>query len=213
MSTDNPEDDKPDVPEETASATPEQPASETEPTVDPEAAAAPVPPTTPGEETAGDDLASGLTLGEGSAASEVDPDYQPVIRGKIDRFGVSIGTGRRKTSVARVRIKEGDGKMVINDRTLDEYFTVERDRKAIKAVLEATGMDGKVDVWARVSGGGTTGQTGAMILGIARAIQAKDPAQHHTLSEHGFLTRDGRMVERKKYGLKKARKSFQFSKR
>ncbi|WP_240928376.1 30S ribosomal protein S9 [Thalassoroseus pseudoceratinae] len=124
-----------------------------------------------------------------------------------------MGTGRRKTSVARVRIKEGDGKMVINDRTLDEYFTVERDRKAIKAVLEATGMDGKVDVWARVSGGGTTGQTGAMILGIARAIQAKDPAQHHTLSEHGFLTRDGRMVERKKYGLKKARKSFQFSKR
>ncbi len=211
MSTDTPEDDKPEVPEETAATPSEQSAPE--PTVDPEAAAAPAPPATPGEETADDGLASGLTLGEGSAATEIDPDYQPVIRGKIDRFGVSIGTGRRKTSVARVRIKEGDGKMTINDRTLEEYFTVERDQKAIKAVLEATGMDGKVDVWARVSGGGTTGQTGAMILGIARAIQAKDPAQHHKLSENGFLTRDGRMVERKKYGLKKARKSFQFSKR
>lgn len=203
MSTDNPEDDKPEVPEETV----------TESAVDPEAAAAPAPPAAVGEETADEGLASGLTLGEGAAASEIDPDYQPVIRGKIDRFGVSIGTGRRKTAVARVRLKDGDGKFTVNGRTLAEYFTVERDQKFIKAVLEAAGMDGKVDVWARVSGGGTTGQTGALILGIARAIQAKDPAQHHTLSEHGFLTRDGRMVERKKYGLKKARKSFQFSKR
>ena len=74
-------------------------------------------------------------------------------------------------------------------------------------------MNGKVDIWVRVSGGGSTGQTGAVVLGIARALQAKDPELHHTLSSGGYLTRDGRMVERKKYGKKKARKSFQFSKR
>jgi small subunit ribosomal protein S9 len=159
-------------------------------------------------------LASGLTLGEGAPADEtVSPDFKPVIRGKIDRFGAAMGTGRRKTSVARVRIKDGDGKLTINERDLSDYLPTERDQQMVLAPLKATGALGKVDVWVRVNGGGTTGQTGAIILGIARALQARDSSLHHRLAEGGYLTRDGRMVERKKYGFKKARRSFQFSKR
>ncbi|MCA9039765.1 MAG: 30S ribosomal protein S9, partial [Planctomycetaceae bacterium] len=105
------------------------------------------------------------------------------------------------------------GVITVNGRPLEEYFNVLRDQRMILAPLEATGEAGKVDVWIRVSGGGTTGQTGATVLGVARALQAKDSGYHHTLAEGGYLTRDDRMVERKKYGFKKARKSFQFSKR
>ncbi len=159
-----------------------------------------------------------LTLGESvsdtaSEDSEEKPYVEPKIRGRIDKFGTAMGTGRRKTSVARVRIKEGSGKFVVNGRPLEDYFRLERDQKMIKAPLNAVEELGKVDVWVRVNGGGITGQTGAVVLGIARALQAKNPANHSLLSEGGYLTRDGRMVERKKYGLAKARKSFQFSKR
>ena len=155
-----------------------------------------------------------ITLGQGDIAEPtVDPNYVPVLRGKIDRFGVAMGTGRRKTSVARVRLKEGTGEFKINGRSLEAYFGVERDRKMVVAPLELVDRLGKVDVSIRVSGGGTTGQTGAILLGISRALQAVDPAFHHKLAEAGYLTRDGRMVERKKYGLRKARRSFQFSKR
>ena len=156
-----------------------------------------------------------LTLGSGAPA-ETDEAVErpaPLIRGKIDKFGVAMGTGRRKTSVARVRIKTGTGQMVINGRSFEEYFCIERDRKMVEAPLRTTETFGKVDVWVRVGGGGTTGQTGAVVLGIARALQAMDPALHYSLADNGYLTRDGRMVERKKYGFKKARKSFQFSKR
>ncbi|WP_145373438.1 30S ribosomal protein S9 [Maioricimonas rarisocia] len=145
--------------------------------------------------------------GEGAVAAE------PTIRGKIDRFGTAIGTGRRKTSVARVRISDGDGKLTVNGRDMKEYFTLERDQEMVLAPLKATDSLGKVDVWVKVNGGGPTGQTGAVLLGIARALQVRNPGLHHILSEGGYLTRDGRMVERKKYGLKKARRSFQFSKR
>ncbi|MBX3443373.1 MAG: 30S ribosomal protein S9 [Planctomyces sp.] len=124
-----------------------------------------------------------------------------------------MGTGRRKTSVARVRIKDGTGRVVINERDLTEYFTLERDQRMVLAPLEATESASTVDVWVRVSGGGPTGQTGATVLGIARALQARNSTFHQRLSEGGFLTRDSRMVERKKYGHKKARRSFQFSKR
>ena len=155
-----------------------------------------------------------LTLGSGGPADEnAEPAAPTMIRGKIDRFGVAMGTGRRKTSVARVRIKDGDGKLTINGRELAEYFTTERDRNQIMAPLHATDSIGSVDVWVRVNGGGTTGQAGAIILGIARALEARNPSFHGALSEGGFLTRDGRMVERKKYGFRKARRSFQFSKR
>lgn len=158
----------------------------------------------------------GLTLGSGPAAEaepEAAPRPAPTIRGKIDRFGTAMGTGRRKTSVARVRVKDGDGQFVINGRPFEQYVVVERDRLTIQAPLKATDTLGKVDISVNVVGGGPTGQAGAIILGIARALQAKNPANHPILAEGGFLTRDSRMVERKKYGHKKARRSFQFSKR
>jgi small subunit ribosomal protein S9 len=153
-----------------------------------------------------------LTMGS-VAGTVPDADYKPTIRGKIDRFGVAMGTGRRKTSVARVRIKEGNGQFVINGRPMDDYLRIERDRDSVMVPLKAVGKVGAVDVSIRVEGGGTTGQAGAIILGIARALQGMNPAWHHTLADAGLLTRDDRMVERKKYGFKKARKSFQFSKR
>lgn len=168
-------------------------------------------------EAAEQEPAAGLALG-GVTPAEADvqadePTPVPLIRGKVDRFGVAIGTGRRKTAVARVRVKEGEGKLSINGRSLDEYFHIERYRADVEAPLRAADMQGKVDVWVRVNGGGPTGQAGAIVLGIARALQAMKPELHHALSDGGYLTRDGRMVERKKYGYKKARKSFQFSKR
>ncbi len=135
------------------------------------------------------------------------------IHGKLDRHGVAIGTGRRKTSVARVRLKAGNGATSVNGRNLEEYFPNIRDLQMIEAPLKATEKLGQVDLWVRVSGGGTTGQTGAIVMGIARALEAMNPSLHALLSENGFLTRDSRMVERKKYGFKKARRSPQFSKR
>lgn len=154
-----------------------------------------------------------LNIGGGEGVSTVDPAYQPVIRGKVDRFGVAMGTGRRKTSVARVRIKEGSGVFVVNGRPLQEYLCVERDRDSVMFPLRVVDRVGKVDISIRVQGGGTTGQTGAIILGIARALEGVNPAWHHALADAGLLTRDDRMVERKKYGLRKARRSYQFSKR
>ncbi|MEZ6124320.1 MAG: 30S ribosomal protein S9 [Planctomycetaceae bacterium] len=124
-----------------------------------------------------------------------------------------MGTGRRKTAVARVRIKDGSGQISINGRSLEDYFTVERDRDMVMAPLRMVGRDGKVDMIVRVEGGGTTGQTGAIVLGIGRALQGLIPDAHHDLSSAGYLTRDSRMVERKKYGFRKARRSYQFSKR
>ena len=156
------------------------------------------------------------SLDIGSQAANVETgetEFQPTIRGKLDKNGVAIGTGRRKTSVARVRIQEGSGQLTVNGRSMEEYLSRERDRKMVEAPLKATDMLGKVDVSVRVSGGGTTGQTGAIVLGVARALEARDNHLHEILSSHGFLTRDGRMVERKKYGFRKARRSFQFSKR
>ena len=160
------------------------------------------------------DGAAELTLGQGAPASMADePMTAPVVRGKVDRFGAAIGTGRRKTSVARVRLRPGNGTITINGRTLDDYCRIERDRHTIQAPLRAADRLDKLDVWVRVEGGGTTGQAGAILLGIARALEALDAGLHHVLKDGGWLTRDDRMVERKKYGFKKARRSFQFSKR
>lgn len=168
-----------------------------------------------GHETESHTNVSELTLGSGAPAEagEAEPHAAPTIRGRIDKFGTAMGTGRRKTAVARVRINKGNGKLTINNRPLEDYFRVERDCALIEGPLLATDMLGKVDVWVRAQGGGTTGQVGAVVLGIARALQAMEPALHARLSEGNYLTRDGRMVERKKYGRKKARRSFQFSKR
>lgn len=123
------------------------------------------------------------------------------------------GTGRRKTSVARVRVAPGSGKITINGRELNEYFTSERDRKALFGPLEVTSTGGKMDLHARCSGGGPVGQAGAVILGLARALTKLDKALEPALRSAGFLTRDPRMKERKKYGQRGARRRFQFSKR
>lgn len=134
-------------------------------------------------------------------------------RGKLDKDGVAMGTGRRKTAVARVRLKPGTGVITVNGRPLNEFFHLERDQLVVESPLRATDSFGTLDVWVRVEGGGTTGQSGAILLGIARALEAHNPSLHPKLSENGFLSRDSRMVERKKYGFKKARRSYQFSKR
>jgi small subunit ribosomal protein S9 len=123
------------------------------------------------------------------------------------------GTGRRKSAVARVRVAPGTGKIEINGRTLNDYFTFERDRKAIFGPLEVTSTGGKMDVLVNTSGGGSTGQSGAIVMGLGRALLAYDKALEPALRNAGFLTRDSRMKERKKYGQRGARRRFQFSKR
>ena len=124
-----------------------------------------------------------------------------------------LGTGRRKSSVARVRIRPGEGKITINNRPLDEYFYNLQHRKAVLAPLEHTALREQLDVVIRVGGGGTTGQSGACRMGIARALIRHDQALFESLRDNGHLTRDARMVERKKYGLHGARRGTQFSKR
>ncbi len=124
-----------------------------------------------------------------------------------------LGTGRRKTSVARVRIRPGDGKIRINDRELEAYFVSTRQRNAVLAPLEQTGKRAELDVLIRVDGGGITGQADACKLGIARALKKSDDELAVGLRDSGLLTRDGRMKERKKYGLRGARRGTQFSKR
>ena len=123
------------------------------------------------------------------------------------------GLGRRKTSVARVRIAPGEGNIIINRRNVDDYFTEEQDRKAVRSPLVATDTQNRFDVWVNVSGGGSTGQSGAVLLGIARALVSAESQLEATLRAGKYLTRDARMVERKKYGQSGARKRFQFSKR
>ena len=124
-----------------------------------------------------------------------------------------LGTGRRKTSVARVRIRPGAGKIVINNRDLEAYFLNTRQRNSVVAALEQTGKRTELDVTVRVDGGGITGQADACKLGIARALKKYDEQTAASLRDTGLLTRDGRMKERKKYGLRGARRGTQFSKR
>ncbi|MDR0391864.1 MAG: 30S ribosomal protein S9 [Planctomycetaceae bacterium] len=124
-----------------------------------------------------------------------------------------LGTGRRKASVARVRVRSGSGKISINQRELDDFFKTPKQKDAVLAPLNVTGKRELVDVLIQVSGGGTTGQADACKLGIARAIKKFDPEVEGMLRENHLLTRDAREVERKKYGLRKARRGTQFSKR
>ncbi|MBA3697528.1 MAG: 30S ribosomal protein S9 [Planctomycetes bacterium] len=123
------------------------------------------------------------------------------------------GLGRRKTSVARVRIAPGNGLVLINDRKIEEYFPVDRLQKMARKPLEVTETAARFDVFVNVDGGGMTGQVGACMLGISRALAKAEPATEAALRRHGLMTRDSRMVERKKYGLRKARRGCQFSKR
>jgi small subunit ribosomal protein S9 len=127
--------------------------------------------------------------------------------------GDAIGTGRRKTAVARVRIRAGSGKITVNSRPYEEFFLNDADRKSVESPLDDAGKRGLVDVIVRVGGGGTTGQSGACRMGIARALIKFDQSTYEAMRDNSHLTRDARMVERKKYGLRKARRGTQFSKR
>jgi small subunit ribosomal protein S9 len=132
-----------------------------------------------------------------------------------DAGGYIWGTGRRKSSVARVRIKptSGEARFLINKRTIEDYFSEPQHRESCIAALKATDTIGKLDVFVNVNGGGITGQAGAILLGVARALKGYDPSLESTLRDNGYLTRDAREVERKKYGQAGARRRFQFSKR
>jgi small subunit ribosomal protein S9 len=127
--------------------------------------------------------------------------------------GHAAGTGRRKEAIARVRILPGSGQWLINGRTLDVYFPNKVHQQLVNEPFVTLGAESKFDVVARISGGGVTGQAGALRLGVTRALTLLDPENRPALKKAGFLTRDARVKERKKYGLKKARKAPQYSKR
>ena len=127
--------------------------------------------------------------------------------------GSALGTGRRKEAIARVRITPGTGQWLINERSLESFFPNKVHQQLISEPLVSIGAENQFDVVARISGGGVTGQAGALRLGIARALTLVDPENRAALKRAGFLTRDARVKERKKYGLKKARKAPQYSKR
>lgn len=156
-------------------------------------------------------VAEEVTLGTDGASEAPETAAAPVH--KVPTEGLFWGTGRRKSSVARVRLVPGDGKVQVNKRELDDYFSEEVDRNAVTAPLAAVGAVGRYNIFVNVRGGGHTGQAGAILLGAARALIKADSNSEPTLRQHGFLTRDARRVERKKYGQRKARRRFQFSKR
>ncbi len=145
---------------------------------------------------------------QGSVAEELTP-REPV----RDKLGRSYATGKRKDAVARVWIKPGSGKVTVNGRELNKYFARPVLQMILRQPFQVANVDGQFDVYATVKGGGLSGQAGAVKHGISKALQLYDPSLRGALKAAGFLTRDSRVVERKKYGKAKARKSFQFSKR
>jgi len=163
------------------------------------------------------------TTAEPTTATQNEPPAQEALTRRAEpkpaKFGWWWGTGRRKTAVARVRIRPGSGQFNIfsgaskKARTIAEHFTEERDRADAAAPLKLLNLEGKMDVAVRVHGGGFMGQAQAIRLGLARALRDYDPTLEHALREAGYLTRDPREVERKKYGQRGARRRFQFSKR
>ncbi len=184
------------------------PGADLEPLAEPE----------PEVELSAEELAAREAEEEERAAREAEADDEeapvakpaPVALAKDARF---IATGKRKRSVARVIILPGDGKVTINDREIDEYFPRARHRTVVNSPLVATGYESNVNIKIRVHGGGISGQAGAVRHGIARALTEVDPELRPELKRRGFLTRDARAKERRKAGLKKARKRPQFSKR
>ena len=138
---------------------------------------------------------------------------EKLLQPKKDKLGRSYATGRRKDAVARCWIKPGKGIISVNKRVFEEYFTRGTHRMIVNQPYEVTGTVAQFDILCTVKGGGLSGQAGALRLAVSRALQNFDPTFHGALKRAGFLTRDSRVVERKKFGRKKARKSFQFSKR
>lgn len=126
---------------------------------------------------------------------------------------IGIGTGRRKTATARVFVRDGSGKITVNGKDIADYFATQEQVQIVKQPLMITASDNKYDILINVTGGGLNGQAGACLHGIARALTQVDQANYASLHANGFLTRDSRMVERKKYGQRGARRRFQFSKR
>jgi small subunit ribosomal protein S9 len=147
--------------------------------------------------------------GTDTAAATI-PQREPA---KPDAGGFVWGTGRRKSAIARVRIRKGDGGFRINGKEVDDFFSEPQDRNACWAPLEATDMRSSFEVIVNAHGGGITGQAEAILLGVARALANYDPALEPILRDRGYMTRDPRETERKKYGQPGARKKFQFSKR
>lgn len=157
---------------------------------------------------AGQAPGTGQPVGEASAQPELQPTQQiPLPQGEY------VATGRRKTAVARVRLRPGSGKVTINGRSLEDYFPALYHQLAVTKPLDLVGRRHLFDVFIRVNGGGLTGQAEACTLGVARALKLYDLSLYRTLRAAGFLTRDARKAERKKYGLHGARRGTQFSKR
>jgi small subunit ribosomal protein S9 len=154
-----------------------------------------------------DDAPSEYTSESPDAAAAPRAARRPVVTGH------AAGTGRRKEAIARVRIVPGTGQWTINGRTLDAYFPNKVHQQIVSEPFVTLGAEGKFDVLARITGGGVSGQAGALRLGVTRALTLVDPENRPPLKKAGFLTRDARVKERKKYGLKKARKAPQYSKR
>lgn len=154
--------------------------------------------------------ATAIPVAPGAPAETPAP---PTPKSEPDKSGYWWGTGRRKTSVARVRMKVGEGKIVVNKKNIADYFRLEVERNTLTAPLKAVNAEKSFDIFINVRGGGITGQTGAAVLGIARALKTYDPSLLQALRDGGYLTRDPRMVERKKPGQSGARRRYQFSKR
>jgi small subunit ribosomal protein S9 len=153
------------------------------------------------------------TLGELSTLKPTAAPQPPKYVQKLDKHGRAYATGKRKDAVARVWIKLGAGNIVINDRPVETYFARPVLRMLIQQPLAAANRQGQYDVVCTVSGGGLSGQAGAVRHGLSKALMRHEPDLRGVLKHGGFLTRDARVVERKKYGKAKARRSFQFSKR
>ncbi|APF37339.1 30S ribosomal protein S9 [Chelatococcus daeguensis] len=149
----------------------------------------------------------------GQAVAPQAAPEAPVHEQKLDKLGRAYATGKRKDAIARVWIKPGAGKIVVNDRELDVYFARPVLRMILQQPLVLTERVGQYDVMVNVTGGGLSGQAGAVRHGLAKALTYYEPELRSVLKKQGFLTRDSRVVERKKYGRAKARRSFQFSKR
>ncbi|MBP0616946.1 30S ribosomal protein S9 [Jiella mangrovi] len=157
-------------------------------------------------------LSSLEDLGTAANVAQAQPDA-PVHVQKLDKFGRAYATGKRKDAVARVWVKPGSGKIVVNDKDYTAYFARPVLQMVLRQPIVASERDGQFDIIATVAGGGLSGQAGAVRHGISKALTYYEPALRAVLKKGGFLTRDSRTVERKKYGKAKARRSFQFSKR
>ena len=158
--------------------------------------------------------AEAAPVADDQGASTQGPQIEAVLREQqLDKFGRAYATGRRKDAVARVWLKPGSGKITVNGREQEVYFARPTLRLVINQPFGITDRAGQYDIVATVKGGGLSGQAGAVLHGIAQALTRYEPVLRTTVKRAGFLTRDSRAVERKKYGKAKARKSFQFSKR